>query len=45
LELTPTDEEGHKTIMVYEDIAFNVEVPDSMFTFSRLERMYVGTSD
>ena len=44
LELTPTDQKGHKTVMVYDDIAFNVEVPESMFSFSRLERMHMGTS-
>lgn len=38
LELTPVDKEGHKTEMVYDDIRFDVDVPDSTFSLSRLER-------
>ena len=38
--LVPTDkeEEGHKTVMIYEEIDFNVELPDSLFNLSSLER-------
>ena len=38
MALTPVDKEGHKTEMVYEDITFNVDVPESTFSLSRLER-------
>ena len=36
--LTPVDKEGHKTEMVYEEMSFNVDVPESMFSLSALER-------
>jgi outer membrane lipoprotein-sorting protein len=36
--LTPKDKEGHKTVMVYEDLKFNVEVPDKTFSLTNLER-------
>jgi len=38
LELIPEDKKGHKTEMVYLDIDFDVEVPDSTFSLSSLER-------
>lgn len=38
MTLIPEDKEGHKTIMVYNDIDFDVEVPESMFNLSALER-------
>jgi len=38
MTLIPEDEEGNKTEMVYFDIDFDVEVPDSTFSLSRLER-------
>lgn len=38
LTLIPEDKEGHKTEMVYLDIDFDVEVPDSTFSLSALER-------
>ncbi|MBN1975675.1 MAG: outer membrane lipoprotein-sorting protein [Sedimentisphaerales bacterium] len=36
--LTPEDEKGQKTEMIYNDINFNVTVPDDMFSLSQLER-------
>jgi hypothetical protein len=38
LKLVPQDETGHRTEMVYHDIDFEVEVSDSTFSLSRLER-------
>ncbi len=36
--LTPEDEKGQKTEMIYKDIDFNVAVPDDTFSLSQLER-------
>ena len=36
--LVPEDEEGQKTEMIYKDIEFNVDVPETMFSLSQLER-------
>ncbi len=38
--LIPTDkeEEGYRTVMVYEEIKFDVDLPPSMFSLSQLER-------
>ena len=38
LTLVPQDVTGHRTEMVYYEIDFDVEVPDSTFSLSRLER-------
>jgi outer membrane lipoprotein-sorting protein len=38
MTLIPEDEEGHKTEMRYLDIDFDVEVPESTFSLSNLER-------
>jgi outer membrane lipoprotein-sorting protein len=38
LTLIPEDKEGHKTEMLYLDINFDVEVPDSTFSLSALEQ-------
>jgi outer membrane lipoprotein-sorting protein len=38
LTLVPEDKEGHKTELVYLEISFHVEVPDSTFSLSSLER-------
>lgn len=40
ISLIPRDEEkrGHKTLMIYEDISFNVEVPKQIFSLSNLEQ-------
>lgn len=38
MTLVPEDKEGHKTEMLYEDIKFDVDVPESTFSLSRLER-------
>jgi hypothetical protein len=36
--LVPQDEEGHKTEMIYHEIDFDVDVPESTFSLSRLEQ-------
>ncbi|MBN2590483.1 MAG: outer membrane lipoprotein-sorting protein [Sedimentisphaerales bacterium] len=36
--LIPEDEDGQKTEMIYKDIDFNVNVPETMFSLSQLER-------
>jgi outer membrane lipoprotein-sorting protein len=38
MTLIPEDKQGQKTEMVYDDIDFNAEVPDSTFSLSELER-------
>jgi len=38
ITLIPEDKKGHKTEMLYLDIDFDVEVPDSTFSLSALER-------
>ncbi|MBN1674964.1 MAG: outer membrane lipoprotein-sorting protein [Kiritimatiellae bacterium] len=38
LLLTPVDKDGHETVMVYEDVRFNLDVPESLFSLSQLER-------
>jgi outer membrane lipoprotein-sorting protein len=38
MTLIPSDKEGHKTEMVYLDIRFNVEVPESTFSLANLEQ-------
>jgi len=38
IALIPEDKKGHKTEMLYLDIDFDVEVPDSTFSLSALER-------
>ena len=40
LTLIPQDEEkaGHKTVMIYEEIQFNVDVPERTFSLSNLEQ-------
>ena len=39
MTLIPEDKEGEKTEMVYLDIKFNVDVPESTFSLANLERM------
>ena len=38
MEMVPEDKEGHKTELVYDEIDFDVNVPESTFSLSRLER-------
>ncbi|KPK47990.1 MAG: hypothetical protein AMK72_07685 [Planctomycetes bacterium SM23_25] len=38
LVLTPVDKQGHKTELLYSEMDFSTEVPDSTFSLSELER-------
>jgi len=38
MTLIPEDEEGHKTVFTYKDIDFDVDIPESTFSLSYLER-------
>jgi outer membrane lipoprotein-sorting protein len=38
-ELIPEDEEGHKTVVVMEDIKFNKPIPDSFFSQQNMKRV------
>ncbi|MFT5129186.1 MAG: outer membrane lipoprotein-sorting protein [Rhodothermales bacterium] len=38
MTLTPVDQEGHQTALVYHELAFDLELPDSTFSLSELER-------
>jgi len=38
MTMIPTDKEGHKTEMVYLDLDFDVQVPESFFSLSSLEQ-------
>jgi len=38
MEMVPEDKVGYKTELLYEEINFDVDVPESTFSLSRLER-------
>jgi outer membrane lipoprotein-sorting protein len=38
MEMTPTDKEGYTTVLVYDELQFGADVPESMFTLSGLEQ-------
>ena len=38
LVITPTDKPGESTTVIYEDIRFNLDLPDSQFTLRELQR-------
>lgn len=37
MTLIPVDEEGHKTVFTYENLDFDVDIPESKFSLSALE--------
>ena len=39
LEMIPADEEGNKTIMIFEDIKFNVDLDESFFSQQNMKRI------
>lgn len=39
LEMIPADEEGHKTIMIFEKIDFNVDIKQSFFSQQNMKRI------
>lgn len=39
LEMIPADKPGHKTIMIFEDIKFNVDLDESFFSIQNMKRV------
>lgn len=39
LEMIPTDEENHKTILIYDDIEYNIDLSDRFFSIQNLKRV------
>lgn len=39
MELIPMEEEGHKTVLTYQDIAFNVDLSDQFFSVQNMKRI------
>ena len=39
MDITPEDEPGHKTIMIYNDIQFDVKLSDSFFSLQNMEKV------
>jgi outer membrane lipoprotein-sorting protein len=39
MEIIPVEEEGHKTILIYNSIEFNVDIQDSFFSISNMKRI------
>jgi outer membrane lipoprotein-sorting protein len=39
LEMIPDGKPGHKTVLIYNDIQFNQEIPDSFFSLQNLKRV------
>ncbi|MBN1918509.1 MAG: outer membrane lipoprotein-sorting protein [Verrucomicrobia bacterium] len=38
MEMAPADKEGYKTVLVYDELDFGADVPESLFTLSTLEQ-------
>ena len=38
-EMIPMDKEGHKTIMIYENVEFNIDIPERFFTIQNMKRL------
>jgi outer membrane lipoprotein-sorting protein len=39
LEMIPADEEGHKTILIFNDIDFNIDIKESFFSQQNMKRI------
>ena len=39
LEMIPADEEGHKTIMIFNDIEFDIDIDESFFSQQNMRRV------
>lgn len=39
LIMTPVNEDGHRTIMTYQDLEFDVEIPEGFFTTQNMKRL------
>jgi hypothetical protein len=38
MTLKPLLKEGHQTVIIYEDMAFDIELPETTFTLTNLRR-------
>lgn len=39
MEMVPKDESGHKTVLIYEDIEFNIDVNEGFFSIQNMKRV------
>lgn len=39
MEMTPVDEQGHKTVIIYNDLEFNIDISESFFTTQNMKRL------
>lgn len=39
MEMTPLEEEGNKTVIIYKDIAFNIDISDRFFSIQNMKRL------
>lgn len=39
MEMTPMDEQNHKTVLLYEDIEFNIDVSSNFFSIQNMKRV------
>ena len=39
LEMIPADEEGHKTILIFDDIDFDIDITESFFSQQNMRRV------
>lgn len=39
LEMVPADESGHKTVLIYESIKFNIDISESFFSIQNMKRV------
>ena len=39
LEMIPADEEGHKTILIFNEIEFNIDIDESFFSQQNMRRV------
>ena len=39
MEMTPVEKEGHKTVLIYNDLKFDVGIDESFFTPQNMKRI------
>ena len=39
MEMKPMDEEGHKTVLIYSDIKFNIDISQNFFSIQNMKRI------
>lgn len=39
MEMIPVDEEGHKTVIIYNDIEFNIDISERFFSIQNMKRI------